>query len=283
MMIARLVPVSVVLLGGACASAQPITVVNHSFEANFAAPNSFPVLIPTGWQRFDPGNIIDQNRDALGVLNPTGGTYFPAGAPDGSNVALVYLEGDRGTTPAGLVQPLAAALLANSRYELRVEVGNIASGVGAPPFNFFFNLDGFPGYAVQLLAGGVVIAEDFNTLAAVIAEGEFRTSIVTLDVGTAHARLGQQLAVRVINLNIVPPPPAPGIEVDFDNVRLGRTALPTCPADFNGDGTLDPDDLADYIGAYFAAPAGAGSDFNADGNTDPDDLADFIGAFFSGC
>ena len=56
-----------------------------------------------------------------------------------------------------------------------------------------------------------------------------------------------------------------------------------CPADFNNDGNLDPDDLADYIGAYFGDPPGTGSDFNQDGLTDPDDLADYIGAFFAGC
>ena len=58
---------------------------------------------------------------------------------------------------------------------------------------------------------------------------------------------------------------------------------PACRPDFNGDGALDPDDLADYIGAFFAVPPGAGSDFNADGATDPDDLADYIGAYFAGC
>jgi len=56
-----------------------------------------------------------------------------------------------------------------------------------------------------------------------------------------------------------------------------------CPPDFNGDGTLDPDDLADYISAFFSQPPGAGSDFNGDGNTDPDDLADYISAYFTGC
>ena len=58
---------------------------------------------------------------------------------------------------------------------------------------------------------------------------------------------------------------------------------PACLADFNNDGELNPDDLADFIGAFFSQPPGAGSDFNNDGATDPDDLADFIGAFFSGC
>jgi len=56
-----------------------------------------------------------------------------------------------------------------------------------------------------------------------------------------------------------------------------------CPADFNQDFNIDPDDLADYIGSYFGDPPATGSDFNQDGLTDPDDLADFIGAFFAGC
>jgi len=68
----------------------------------------------------------------------------------------------------------------------------------------------------------------------------------------------------------------------LDNIYLGD-ANPSCPADFNQDGTLDPDDLADFIGAFFAVPSGAGSDFNNDGTTDPDDLADYISAFFAGC
>jgi len=59
--------------------------------------------------------------------------------------------------------------------------------------------------------------------------------------------------------------------------------VPTCPADFNADGDLNPDDLADYIGAFFTVPAGAQADFNGDGEVNPDDLADYIGAFFAGC
>ncbi len=56
---------------------------------------------------------------------------------------------------------------------------------------------------------------------------------------------------------------------------------PVCPADFNGDGTADPDDLADYIACYFTPPCGQ-ADFNGDGNTDPDDLSDYIAAYFGG-
>ena len=59
--------------------------------------------------------------------------------------------------------------------------------------------------------------------------------------------------------------------------------VPTCRPDFNGDGTLDPDDLADYITAFFSVPASPTADFNGDGTVDPDDLADYITAFFTGC
>ncbi len=56
-----------------------------------------------------------------------------------------------------------------------------------------------------------------------------------------------------------------------------------CRADFNADGVLDPDDLSDYIAAYFSLPPGPGADFSGDGITDPDDLSDFIAAYFGGC
>jgi len=56
-----------------------------------------------------------------------------------------------------------------------------------------------------------------------------------------------------------------------------------CPADFNGDGNVDPDDLADFIACYFSLPACPEGDFNHDGIVDPDDLADYVAAHFEGC
>ncbi len=56
----------------------------------------------------------------------------------------------------------------------------------------------------------------------------------------------------------------------------------TCRADFNGDGSIDPDDLGDYINCYFA-PVCEQGDFNGDGSQDPDDLGDFINIYFAGC
>jgi len=66
-------------------------------------------------------------------------------------------------------------------------------------------------------------------------------------------------------------------------VRLSPPPPPVCAADFDGDGQLTPDDLADYIGVFFGVPPGVEADFNGDGGVDPDDLADFISGYFGGC
>jgi choice-of-anchor C domain-containing protein len=68
----------------------------------------------------------------------------------------------------------------------------------------------------------------------------------------------------------------------IDDIRLEPT---TCPADFNNDGFINPDDLADFITCFFLDVQFPGfcpdADFNADGFRNPDDLADFITAFFT--
>jgi hypothetical protein len=51
--------------------------------------------------------------------------------------------------------------------------------------------------------------------------------------------------------------------------------------DFNGDGLVNPDDLSDYITAYFESPPGPAADFNLDGLVNPDDLSDYITAYFN--
>jgi subtilisin-like proprotein convertase family protein len=64
-------------------------------------------------------------------------------------------------------------------------------------------------------------------------------------------------------------------------------ATPSCPADFNGDGFINPDDLTDMITCFFLNVQFPGTcpeaDFNADGFVNPDDLTDFITIFFLGC
>ena len=87
---------SVLLAGAFTASAgvqaQAIAITNPSFEANFAPAGGFPVLVPNGWNLYDPGGIVNQANNAVGVLNPTGTSFFTAPVPNGNNVALVYFD-----------------------------------------------------------------------------------------------------------------------------------------------------------------------------------------------
>ncbi len=232
---------------------QTIAIANHGFEANSVSPGCFAVFVPSGWSLYDPNGIHDGNNDAVGGLYPAGGPYFPA-APEGNHVALVFLAGDVGGGPVGLRQTLSETLAGDTTYTLTVQVGNIASGQGPPPCDVFgfFNLDGFPGYRVQLLAGGVVIAEDNNSLAGAIPDGEFRLCTVQATIGAAHPQLGAALEIRLINLNTPGTPMSPGIEVDFDDVRL------TTGCSANGD--LDADDDVDGEDAAILAAVLVGAD-----------------------
>lgn len=136
-----------------------------------------------------------------------------------------YIAGGGGG-PYGLQQTLGATLRANTIYTLKVDVGNIASGNDGG--GTAYNLNGFPGYRVELLAGGTVLKQDDNALAATLAEGTFAVSIVTFTTGAATAELNQPLGTRLVNLNVVDAgAPAADLEVDFDNVRLD--AVTTVP------------------------------------------------------
>ena len=123
-----------------------------------------------------------------------GSIFFPGGAPEGDHAALVFLLTSTGQGAAGFTQTLDDTLQANTTYTLSVQVGDIASGVGPPPCDAagFFNLDGFPGYQVQLLAGGEIIAEDDNALAGVLDDGEFMLSTSVGVVGGSPSTTGCQ-------------------------------------------------------------------------------------------
>lgn len=212
---------AIVLFWSAAVAAAPITVVNHSFELPVTAPANFQGgtnFGPNGWSVYNTGPTYSQRF--FGVWNPATTNSYINGAPDGANIGVVFLQ-DSLNREAGLLQNLAASLLANTAYTLTVEVGNFAPDPG--PFNF----TGFPGYRVDLLAGGAVIASDNNSLT--LGEGVFATSTVSFATGAIHANLGQQLAIRLVNLNLPGPigNPNNGIEVNFDNVRLDATATPT--------------------------------------------------------
>lgn len=219
------------------AGATPLSVANHSFE-NIAAEspyNEFTFGPLLGWAPYDPGAITGGGGGPtffIGTLTPTVITdppnyeYFPTGAPDGSRVGIAFnFFGSGGAGAYGLEQTLGDTLLPNTAYTLQVEIGNIASGRSVD--GTVFDLDGFPGYRVDLLAGGDVLASDNNLLAGTIAEGTFATSTVGFTTGGSHLQLGQSLGIRLVNLNVVDPSaPSADLEVDFDNVRLSAVPVP---------------------------------------------------------
>ncbi len=259
----------VAMLFAASAWATPVAIENPGFEALYLGgnlppqyagdvpPTAFPVGdSPTGWE---PYGAVGGSA-YVGVLNPGVmtveplATNFPGGAPEGDNVVLLFHDGHLGGAEFGVLQTLDATLTANTRYTLTAEVGNIASGTSVvPPYsNFgFFDLRGFPGYRVELVAGGAVIAADNNTLLP--AEGTFETSTVQVDVGQSHAQLNQPLAIRLVNLNQPDVlDPVVDLEVDFDAISLD--ASPIVTGDFNLDSIVDAADYTvwrDGLGSNF--------------------------------
>jgi hypothetical protein len=230
------------------AAAAPVTVANPGFEELYLGSNLPPVYggdVPTGafptgpppasWTAYyESGSPM--GGEFLGVLNPgTSADYmgtgampcFPGGAPEGDNVALLFTSGAAGGDEYGITQVLAATLEADTTYTLTVEVGNIQSCEGlVSPYTSFFDLDGFPSYRVQLLAGGVVLAEDSGAFHP--GEGLFETAIVQLTTGSSVAP-GQALEIRLINRNEPDVPGVDGLEVDFDHVRLDASTSAAVP------------------------------------------------------
>jgi hypothetical protein len=200
------------------ASPTLLVVQNHSFEAPLLSPGTYITsAAPMGWQ---PYGAIDNGSRSVGALNPSSTQLYLDPAPDGRNVGVVFLL-DRVGDPsyfansaAGLQQTLTAVLAPSSEYTLTVAVGNIRTD-GSPQHPFDFN--GFPNYRIDLLAGGQVLASDTNALMP--GEGHFLQSTVKYTTGSQHPQLGLPLGIRLLNLNS-----AVGTEVNFDNVRLQRSA-----------------------------------------------------------
>lgn len=278
-------------LATAHAVAVPLTVDNPGFEdiTGQSPVNEFTFGPPNDWELYDPNNITGGGAGGtyyVGTLTPfepdpnnAPGVYanFPDGAPEGQRVAIAFnFEGSGNQGEYGIQQTLSATLQPNTAYRLDVEVGNIASAFAMS--GQFFDLDGFPGYRVELLAGDEVLNDDNNLLAGLVLDGEFATSTVAYATGTDHDFLDEDLTIRLINLNQIDPNyPDSDLEVDFDDVRL--IAIPAIPGDVNVDGVVDGLD-ANIVSANFLSPGGyAQGDANLDGTVNGLD-ANVISAHF---
>jgi hypothetical protein len=229
------------------ASAAPVSIDNPGFEDLYLGSNlpaeyagdvptgTFPTgPAPSGWTAYYQGGSPPAGA-FIGVLNP--GTaadfapdpaFFEFGAPEGDNAVLLYTAGDTGGAEYGVEQTLGSVLESDTLYMLRVSIGNIGSATALlPPYSGsgFYDIDGFPGYRVQLLAGGVVVAEDVDGVLP--DERQWGTAFAALSTTDDHPQLGETLSIRLVNRNQADVAGVTGIEVDFDDVRLDASpALP---------------------------------------------------------
>ncbi len=210
------------------AQAASIAINNANFSNPVLAPgqhtdqlNSTGIVsnppVP-GWTIYDPSGVIASantttNSDLVGVGNP-----LPAAlnVPPPGNVALFYLP-DVNKGVVGLSQTLTSSLQANTNYTLKAVFDNLKPFTLSNGFTVPYG--GFPGYRLELLAGGNVIAADNNSVS--VPDGALGTSVVSYSALANDPNLGKPLQVRFIDLNS-----APGLEVDFTNVSLTATAIP---------------------------------------------------------
>lgn len=231
-------PIAVLVALSLPLQAASVAIVNAGFEdiSGESPFNEFTFGPLNGWGLYDPGNITDGGDGPtyyIGTLTPTvvGSTgdpdpqFFPGGAPEGSRVAIAYNEfGSGGGGEYGLQQTLSHTLQANSTYTLTALIGNIQSGRGVNGTDF--NLDGFPGYRVDLMAGSTVLSTT-QTINPGIAEGTFELAEWQYTTGASDAELGQALTIRLVNLNVVDgSAPTADLEVDFDNITLDVVPVP---------------------------------------------------------
>ncbi|MEH1943146.1 MAG: PEP-CTERM sorting domain-containing protein [Nostoc sp.] len=198
------------------ANAASLSIANAGFEEPIIGEGDFTINVLPGWTLYDPSNLtsasIGGGEPIYGAYNPTADVYFNE-APEGNNVGYVYLTYPPGSGAVGISQTLPSLLTANTKYTLQVEIANI------PPVNGFTTLDGFPGYAIQLLAGGTLLSQDYNNLS--ITEGAFVTSSISYISLANNPNLGKPLEIRLLNLL-----QSDGIEINFDNVKLNATQIP---------------------------------------------------------
>ncbi|HEY9852810.1 MAG TPA: PEP-CTERM sorting domain-containing protein [Leptolyngbyaceae cyanobacterium] len=194
------------------ASAASLFIANHGFEETILEEGGYTYREPIpGWQIYDPNNLFANGNSNYSVFNAVEASYPGGIVAEGNNVGAIFLANEVGSGVAGFSQILGDVLTAGKAYTLKVNIGD--------PFPDEYTGEGFPGYAVQLLAGGQVIAEDFNTQS--FNPGTFITSTVSYTASANDNYLGQALEIRLLNVLT-----GTGKEVNFDNVRLDATSVP---------------------------------------------------------
>jgi len=199
--------------------------VNLAGDPVSAEPGSSTASVPGAW--------------VLAGGQGTGWTdtsQYSGGIPDGDIYAYMNAAGN-------ISQTLVATLQADTTYTLTVAVGWRADLPG-------FGFPTFPGYGVELWAGGVLLASDYDaghggTGAATPAGDEWKDAVITYT--SPSSVTADPLEIRLIGY---------GIQTNYDHVRL--TSEP---------GTGGGDTFANWISGFnVGAQTGLDDDPDGDGN-----------------
>lgn len=228
------------------------------------ATAGFTVSLSIAFQSFhtrDPNSILLIPGATIPVTQQATVTSLVAAQPAAGGAAVGTL------TPTGTPGVFAFSV------PVTVEVTVSATLAGAPvPVD--------PQTVEVTLAGTVDTTQGATapiTATITINDQQTQDGPIALDPQTIDEPIygGKLLATLVLQSVTV------GLNANATIAALGtRVDEPADPLDVNGDGIVDPDDLADFIAGYFSSPPGPGSDFNGDGVVDPDDLSDYIAGYF---
>jgi hypothetical protein len=207
------------------ASADPVTIVNPSFES----PGGTFSLSVTGWNQiitgggsegtYNPYEFYGPNAYYVGANPGTDPANSGPGYPgiNGEELAWTFIT-DAGS---GFSQTLSATLQAGASYTLTVSEGQrngfdvTGTNNGSVPPSL--------GSLIELLAGSTVIASALDELGP--GPGRFADQVAFLPTSNAYAGLiGQQLSIRLLTVNN---PTANNQGTDWDNVRLDATTSAT--------------------------------------------------------
>ena len=262
--IIRAAALALVAAMAAGAHAQQIDIMNAGFEDDPLADDEFSYGTFGG----APGWLGGPVDFTWGAWNPPTDAY-PDETPEGTNLGWLYNQAGDGQ--ATMTQALEATVQPNTTYTLSMHIGN-PQAYFSEFNNFFYELDGFPGYRVELRAGDIVMVMDDNSLSP--PDGTFEPMSISYDVGDEDPAIGETISIHLINLN-----DGPGFEVDFDDVQL--VAASGCSADCNEDGMLNILDFVCYQNLFQSGDPSA--DCNGDGALNILDFVCFQGLFEDGC
>ena len=199
--LAMVLAVAGLLLAGQSAQGAPIFVANHSFEDPAYAPGGSGAANPD-W--LDLGNNPGTGR--------TTAAQYPGGIPDGVNYAYFNQATDV------LGQTLAATLQPDTTYTLTVATGWRADLTASYP--------NYPGYGIELWAGGTLLASDYDTSNGGTGTGpaagtwkDVTATYTSPSIVTADALQIRLLAGAPVNGNTA-------IQTNYDDVRLDAATAP---------------------------------------------------------